>query len=283
MLSTSLPRFSPVAEEAYTCIQASTPAEGVRLLALNRPKALNALSSQLFHELNDAAAKADDDAGISAIVITGSEKAFAAGADIKEMKDMTFGEAYKRNFLGHWSNLTQVRKPLIAAVNGYALGGGAELAMMTDIVLASPTAVFGQPEINLGVIPGAGGTQRLTRAVGKSRAMEIVLTGRNITADEAEAAGLVSRVVREGSVVDEAIGVASRIHKKSQVAVQAAKEAVNGGTLLAAPLTHSAYNLSLTEGLHLERRLFQSLFSTHDQKEGMNAFAEKRKPSFKNE
>ncbi|WFD39977.1 enoyl-CoA hydratase [Malassezia japonica] len=269
--STSLPRLSPAATEAYTNIQVSDPKEGVRLITLNRPKALNALNSQLFHELNDAAKQADEDAQINAIVITGSEKAFAAGADIKEMKDKTFAEAYKSNFLGHWSQLTQVRKPIIAAVNGYALGGGNELAMMTDIILASPTAVFGQPEINLGVIPGAGGTQRLTRAIGKSRTMEIVLTGRNLTADEAEAAGLISRVVREGSVVDEAVAVASRIGKKSQIAIQAAKEAVN-----------SSYELSLAEGIRLERRLFQSLFSTHDQKEGMAAFAEKRKPDFTN-
>jgi len=272
MLSTSLPRLSPVAEGSYSCIEVSTPKDGVRLVTLNRPKALNALNSQLFHELNDAAEKADEDASISAIIITGSEKAFAAGADIKEMRDMSYAQAYKTNFLGHWSKLTQIRKPIIAAVNGYALGGGCELAMMTDIILASPTAVFGQPEINLGVIPGAGGTQRLTRAIGKSRTMEIVLTGRNMTADEAEAAGLVARVVREGSVVEEAINVASKIAKKSQVAVQAAKEGVN-----------ASYELTLAEGIHLERRLFQALFSTHDQKEGMTAFTEKRKPVFKNE
>ena len=272
-LSTSLPRLSPTAtEQSYNNILVSDPKEGVRLVTLNRPKALNALNSELFTELNDAAKKADEDPSISAIVVTGSEKAFAAGADIKQMKDMTFSEAYKTNFLGHWSELTRVRKPIIAAVNGYALGGGAELAMMTDIILASPTAVFGQPEINLGVIPGAGGTQRLTKAIGKSRTMEIVLTGRNLTADEAEAAGLISRVVREGSVVDEAIAVATKIGKKGQVAIQAAKEAVN-----------ASYDLPLQEGLRLERRLFQSLFSTHDQKEGMTAFTEKRKPAFKNE
>lgn len=239
MLSTSVPRLMPVADSAaeYTCIQVSTPKEGVRLVTLNRPKALNALNSQLFHELNDAAEKADADASIGAIVVTGSEKAFAAGADIKEMRDMSYGQAYKTNFLGHWSKLTQVRKPIISAVNGYALGGGCELAMMTDIVLASPSAVFGQPEINLGVIPGAGGTQRLTRAIGKSRTMEIVLTGRNMTADEAEAAGLVARVVREGSVVEEAVNVASKIAKKSQIAVQAAKEGVNAGTYSRLSLT----------------------------------------------
>ena len=188
------------------------------------------------------------------------------------MRDETFAKAYKTNFLGHWSKLSEVRKPIIGAVSGYALGGGCELAMMTDVILAAPTAVFGQPEINLGVIPGAGGTQRLTKAVGKSRAMEIVLTGANMTADEAAATGLISRVVKEGSVVDEAIAVAKRIHKKGQVSVQAAKEAIN-----------ASYNLTLTEGLRFERRLFQALFSTHDQKEGMTAFAEKRKPNFNNE
>ena len=191
---------------------------------------MNALNRQVQAELAAAADEATTRDDIKAVVIYGGPKVLAAGADIKEMKDKNFSETYKANFLGHWSKLTQVRKPIISAVNGYALGGGCELAMMTDIVLASPTAVFGQPEINLGVIPGAGGTQRLTRAIGKSRTMEIVLTGRNLTADEAEAAGLVSRVVREGSVVDEAVNVASKIAKKSQISVQAAKEAVNACT-----------------------------------------------------
>lgn len=270
-LSTSAVRFSVPTEGEYKNILVSTPAEGVRLVTLNRPKALNALNSELFHEVNAAADAADNDPSIGALVITGSERAFAAGADIKEMKDKTFAEAYKSNFLGHWSRLTQVRKPIIAAVNGYALGGGNELAMMADIILAGPNAVFGQPEINLGVIPGAGGTQRLTKSIGKSRTMEIVLTGRNMTADEAEAAGH-CRVVREGSVVDEAVKVAGKIAKKSQVAVQAAKEGVN-----------ASFETTLTEGIRIERRLFQALFATHDQKEGMNAFAEKRKPDFKNE
>ena len=180
-LSTSAVRFSVPTEGDYKNILVSTPAEGVRLVTLNRPKALNALNSELFHEVNAAADAADNDPSIGALVITGSERAFAAGADIKEMKDKTFAEAYKSNFLGHWSRLTQVRKPIIAAVNGYALGGGNELAMMADIILAGPNAVFGQPEINLGVIPGAGGTQRLTKTIGKSRTMEIVLTGRNMT------------------------------------------------------------------------------------------------------
>ena len=225
--STTLPRFTSAASGEYQNILVSQPAAGVTLITLNRPKALNALNSALFHELNDATAAADADSSIGAIVITGSDKAFAAGADIKEMKDIEYAHAYKNNFLGHWTQLTTVRKPIIAAVSGFALGGGCELAMMCDIILAAPNANFGQPEINLGVIPGAGGTQRLTKAVGKSLAMELVLTGRTFPADEAEARGLISRVVREGSVVDEAVKVAATIAKKGQVAVQAAKEGVN--------------------------------------------------------
>ncbi|KAK0526256.1 putative enoyl-CoA hydratase, mitochondrial [Tilletia horrida] len=254
----------------YEHILVSSPAPRVTLITLNRPKALNALNSALFSEINDAALRADADPSVGAIVITGSDKAFAAGADIKEMKEKVYADVYKNNFLGHWTLLTTVRKPIVAAVSGYALGGGCELAMMCDIILAAPTAVFGQPEINLGVIPGAGGTQRLTKALGKSRAMEIILTGSNLAADEAAAGGLVSRVVKEGSVIDEAVKVASKIASKGQLAVQAGKEAVN-----------ASYELSLAEGNRLERRLFQSLFATKDQKEGMGAFAEKRKASSK--
>ncbi|KAJ1025897.1 hypothetical protein NDA16_002523 [Ustilago loliicola] len=271
-LSTSLPRLSSAATKEYQNILVSSPAAGVTLITLNRPKALNALNSALFHELNEATEIADNDASIGAIVLTGSEKAFAAGADIKEMKDKQYADAYKTNFLGHWTKMTQVRKPIIAAVSGFALGGGCELAMMCDIILASPTANFGQPEINLGVIPGAGGTQRLTKAVGKSTAMEMVLTGRNFSAEDAERRGLISRVVREGSVVDEAVKVASTIAKKGQIAVQAAKEGVN-----------ASFELNLQEGTRFERRLFQSLFATKDQKEGMAAFAEKRKAQFTHE
>ncbi|SPO24004.1 probable enoyl-CoA hydratase precursor, mitochondrial [Ustilago trichophora] len=272
-LSTSLPRFSSaVAAKEYQNILVSSPAKGVTLITLNRPKALNALNSALFHELNEATEIADNDPEVGAIVLTGSEKAFAAGADIKEMKDKQYADAYKTNFLGHWTKLTTVRKPIIAAVSGFALGGGCELAMMCDIILASPTANFGQPEINLGVIPGAGGTQRLTKAVGKSTAMEMVLTGRNFSADDAERRGLISRVVREGNVVDEAVKVASTIAKKGQIAVQAAKEGVN-----------ASFELNLQEGTRFERRLFQSLFATKDQKEGMAAFAEKRKATFTHE
>jgi len=240
----------------------------VTLLTLNRPKALNALSTPLFEEFNEVLKLAENDDEVGALVVTGSEKAFAAGADIKEMKDKEFTDVYKNNFLGDWTKITTFRKPVIAAVSGFALGGGCELAMMCDIILASPTARFGQPEIKLGVIPGAGGTQRLTHAIGKSRAMELVLTGRMINAQEAEKWGLVSRVV-EGDVVKEAVEVASVIAGMGRVAVQAGKESVN-----------SAYELSLRDGLHFERRLFQSLFATRDQKEGMSAFAEKREPKW---
>lgn len=218
----------------YKHILTSPQADGkVTLIQLNRPKALNALNSELFHEINDATAAADADPSVYAIVLTGSEKAFAAGADIKEMKDQTYAEAYKSNFLGHWSQLTTVRKPIIAAVSGYALGGGCELMMMCDIALAAPSAVFGQPEINLGVIPGGGGSQRLCKAVGKSLAMEMVLTGHMIKAPEAASRGLVSRVVGEDqNVVEEAVKIGAKIATKSQIAAQAGKEAVNAGTFL---------------------------------------------------
>ncbi|KDN52535.1 putative enoyl-CoA hydratase precursor, mitochondrial [Tilletiaria anomala UBC 951] len=272
-LSGSAVRLSSAGSCNYKNIIVSDVADGkVRLITLNRPKALNALNSELFHELNDATDKADNDPAVGAIVLTGSDKAFAAGADIKEMKDKQYGEAYKNNFLGHWTKISSIRKPIIAAVSGYALGGGCELAMMCDIILAAPNANFGQPEINLGVIPGAGGSQRLTKAIGKSLAMEIILTGRNVTAEEAVAHGLASRIVKEGSVVDEAVKVGATIAKKGQIAVQAGKEAVN-----------ASYELSLNEGLRFERRLFQGLFATKDQKEGMSAFAEKRKALFTNE
>ncbi|PWN27762.1 putative enoyl-CoA hydratase precursor, mitochondrial [Jaminaea rosea] len=267
--ASTLPRL--YSTQTYQNILVSRPDPSVTLITLNRPKALNALNSALFHELNAAAKEADEDDAVGAIVLTGSDKAFAAGADIKEMKDKEFARAYKENFLGHWTELTRVKKPIIAAVSGYALGGGAELAMMCDIILASGTANFGQPEINLGVIPGAGGTQRLTRALGKSLSMELNLTGRNLSAQEAAQHGLVSRVV-EGNVVDEAVKVAVTIAKKGRVASQAAKEAVN-----------AAFELPLNEGLRIERRLFQSMFATKDQKEGMAAFAEKRKPNWSHE
>ncbi|KDQ57698.1 hypothetical protein JAAARDRAFT_130404 [Jaapia argillacea MUCL 33604] len=255
----------------YANILISRPDPSVALITLNRPKALNALSSPLFIELNEALAEADQDDAIGAVVLTGSEKAFAAGADIKEMKDKEYSDVFKNKFLENWALMTNIRKPIIAAVSGYALGGGCELALMCDIILASPTAVFGQPEINLGVIPGGGGTQRLAHAIGKSRTMELVLTGRNFSAIEAEKWGVVSRIVGEGEgqVVKEAIDMAKVIASKGKVAVQAGKETVN-----------AAYELSLAEGLRFERRIFHGLFATKDQKEGMSAFAEKRKPTW---
>ncbi|KAF8608766.1 putative enoyl-CoA hydratase precursor, mitochondrial [Ceratobasidium sp. AG-I] len=252
----------------YQNLLVSRPHPNVALITLNRPKALNALSSPLFEEFNQVLESVEKDDEVGALVVTGSEKAFAAGADIKEMKDKEFTDVYKNNFLSDWTKITSFRKPVIAAVSGFALGGGCELAMMCDIILASPTARFGQPEIKLGVIPGAGGSQRMTHAIGKSRTMELVLTGRMINAQEAEKWGLVSRVV-EGDVVKEAVEMASTIAGMSRVAVQAGKESVN-----------AAYELSLKDGLHFERRLFQSLFATRDQKEGMSAFAEKRDPKW---
>ncbi|GAA5912687.1 uncharacterized protein JCM6883_006204 [Sporobolomyces salmoneus] len=255
----------------YENILVSSPSPGVSLITLNRPKALNALNSALFHELNSALSSLSSDDSCHSVVLTGSSKAFAAGADIKEMKDKEFAEVYKEDFLSHWTDeLKRFRKPVVAAVSGYALGGGCELAMMCDIILAAPNAVFGQPEINLGVIPGAGGTQRLTHAIGKSRAMELVLTGSNFTAQQASDWGLVSRVVKEEEdVVEEAIKVAKKIASKGRVAVQAGKEGVN-----------AAYELSLQEGLRFERRIFHQLFATNDQKVGMRAFAEKKKPEW---
>jgi len=244
---------------------------GVALISLNRPKALNALSSPLMAELGEALLAADADPEIGCIVLTGSEKAFAAGADIKEMQTKDFAEVYTQDFItAGWETVLRVRKPVIAAVAGYALGGGCELAMMCDFIIAADTAKFGQPEINLGVIPGAGGSQRLTRFVGKSKAMDMVLTGRNMDAQEAERSGLVSRIVPAADLLDETLKVASKIAALSRPSVMAAKEAVN-----------RSYETTLSEGVRFERRLFHSLFATEDQKEGMAAFIEKRQPAFK--
>ena len=243
----------------------------VGLVTLNRPQALNALNSTLMGELNQALAAFDADDAIGAMVVTGSEKAFAAGADIKEMQAKTYVETLLGSFLGNWEDVTRCRKPIIAAVAGFALGGGCELAMMCDFILAADTAKFGQPEINLGIIPGAGGTQRLTRFVGKSKAMEMVLTGRMMDAAEAERSGLVSRVVPAAELVDEAVKVATRIAGLSRPSVVLAKDAVN-----------RAYETTLSEGVRFEKRVFHSLFATEDQKEGMQAFMEKRKPAFRN-
>ncbi|MBO9192787.1 enoyl-CoA hydratase [Rhizobium sp. 16-449-1b] len=243
----------------------------VGLITLNRPQALNALNSTVLKELLQAYAAFEGDDAIGAIVLTGSERAFAAGADIKEMQPLDFADVYARNFLGGWDDVAKVRKPVIAAVSGFALGGGCELAMICDFIIASETAKFGQPEITLGVIPGMGGSQRLTRAVGKAKAMDMVLTGRMMDAAEAERAGLVSRVVAPDRLLDEALEAAAKIASLSRPSVLMAKEAVN-----------RALETTLEEGLRFERRLFHSLFATEDQKEGMTAFIEKRKPAFKN-
>jgi len=244
----------------------------VGLITLNRPKAMNALCAALITELGQAldAFEADDEIG--AVVLTGSEKAFAAGADIKEMATRTYMDVYLSNFITNgWEQITTCRKPIIAAVAGFALGGGCEVAMMCDFILAGDNAKFGQPEITIGTIPGAGGTQRLTRAVGKAKAMEMCLTGRMMTAAEAECSGLVSRVVPVAELVDEAVKVAGKIAALSRPIVMLCKESVN-----------AAFETTLTQGIRHERRLFHSTFATEDQKEGMAAFVEKRSPAFKN-
>src|SRR5262249_25986678 len=244
----------------------------VGLIRLNRPQALNALSATLIEELARALDSLEADDAIGAIVITGSDRAFAAGADIKEMRDKSFAEAFSSDFITRgWEHVTRCRKPVIAAVAGFAFGGGCELAMMCDIVIAAETAVFGQPEITIGTIPGAGGTQRLTRAIGKSKAMEMILTGRRMDAAEAERSGLVARVVKPEVLIDEAVATAAKIASFSRPAVMMAKEAVN-----------RAFETTLAEGVRFERRLFHATFATEDQKEGMAAFAEKRPPKFRN-
>jgi enoyl-CoA hydratase len=243
----------------------------VGLVTLNRPKALTALNLELLSELAAALEAFDRDPGIGSIVITGSQKAFAAGADIKEMQLKSFAEAYLEDLHGGWEAVWRTRKPVIAAVAGYALGGGCELAMMCDFIIAADTARFGQPEITLGVMPGMGGSQRLARAVGKAKAMDMCLTGRMMDAGEAERAGLVSRVVPPERLVEEAMEAAAKIAEFSLPAVMMVKEAVN-----------RAFEMPLSEGLRFERRLFHSLFALEDQKEGMAAFIEKRKPGFLN-
>jgi enoyl-CoA hydratase len=244
----------------------------IALITLNRPKQLNALNAKLMQELGDALYAFDADSAIGAIVIAGGEKAFAAGADIAAMKDWNFLDVYREDYITRdWEHIRNVRKPVVAAVSGYALGGGCELAMMCDIVIAGRGAKFGQPEINLGTFPGAGGTQRLPRAVGKAKAMDLILTARMMDAEEAERAGLVSRVVPDDRLLEEALAVAAKIASFSTPAVMMAKEAVN-----------RAYETTLAEGVRFERRLFHASFALADQKEGMAAFVEKRKPGFKN-
>lgn len=243
----------------------------VGLITLNRPKALNALCAQLVKELGQALDEMEANAEIGAVVLTGSEKAFAAGADIKEMAGKSYMDVYLADFITvGWERVTKCRKPVIAAVAGFALGGGCELAMMCDFILAGDNAKFGQPEITIGTMPGAGGTQRLTRFVGKSKAMEMCLTGRQMNAEEAERSGLVSRIVPAADLVEEAVKVAQRIADMSRPVVMMVKDSVN-----------RSYETTLAEGVHFERRLFHSTFATEDQKEGMAAFVEKRQPKFK--
>lgn len=243
----------------------------VGIVRLNRPQALNALNKALIDELTKAIETFDADDKIGCLLVTGSEKAFAAGADIKEMADKPFVEAYLGDFVSNWNAIALARKPVVAAVAGFALGGGCELAMQSDVIIAADNAKFGQPEIKLGVIPGIGGTQRLVRAVGKAKAMDLILTGRMMDAAEAEKSGLVARVVPAASLMDEALKVADVIANMSLLSVLAAKESIN-----------AAFESPLAEGIRFERRTFHSLFATDDQKEGMKAFIEKRQPAWKN-
>lgn len=258
-----------MSETTYATILTRTQGP-VGIIQLNRPKQLNALNDQLMDELGAALRAFDADEAIGCIVLTGSDKAFAAGADIAAMAQYTFADVYRSEYITrNWEALRQVRKPVIAAVAGYALGGGCEVAMMCDIILAADNARFGQPEVKIGVIPGAGGTQRLPRAIGKAKAMELVLTGRTMDAHEAERAGLVSRVVPLDKLMEEALALAQTIAAQPRLAVLAAKEAVN-----------RAFEAPLAEGLQFERRMFHAMFATQDQKEGMAAFLEKRAPRF---
>ena len=257
---------------AYETIEVRVEAEKVGVITLNRPKQLNALNDQLMNELGAALKEFDADASIGCMIVTGSEKAFAAGADIGAMAHYTFADTFGGDYITrNWETIRTIRKPVIAAVSGFALGGGCELAMMCDFIIAADNAKFGQPEIKLGVIPGAGGTQRLPRAVGKSKAMDMVLTARMMDATEAERAGLVSRVVPYEKLFDETLAAALTISGFSQLSVMAAKESVN-----------RAFEGSLADGVMSERRLFHALFATQDQKEGMDACMNKRKPEFKN-
>lgn len=258
---------------SYENIEVRTEAGKVGIVTLNRPKALNALNGALMDELGAALKAFDADPAIGCIVVTGSERAFAAGADIGAMAQYSFTDVYKGDYITrNWETIRSIRKPVIAAVSGFALGGGCELAMMCDFIIAADNAKFGQPEIKLGVIPGAGGTQRLPRAVGKSKAMDMALTARMMDAAEAERAGLVSRVVPYDKLMDEALGAALQIADFSQIAVMAAKESVN-----------RAFESGLSDGVMFERRLFHALFATADQKEGMDAFMNKRKPNFQHQ
>jgi enoyl-CoA hydratase len=258
---------------AYELINVTTEAGKVGVITLNRPKQLNALNSQLMVELGQALKAFDADPAIGCMIITGSEKAFAAGADIGAMATYTFADVYRDDYITRdWETIRSIRKPVIAAVSGFALGGGCELAMMCDFIIAADNAKFGQPEIKLGIIPGAGGTQRLPRAIGKAKAMDLALTGRMMDANEAEKAGLVSRIVPLDKLMEETLGAALMICDYSQLATMAAKESVN-----------RAFESGLADGVMFERRLFHALFATEDQKEGMDAFVNKRKAAFKHQ
>ncbi len=258
---------------SYQLIQVRTEAEKVGIITLNRPKQLNALNSELMIEMGTALKLFDADPQIGCIILTGNEKAFAAGADIGAMATYSYADVYKNDYITRdWETLRSIRKPIIAAVSGFALGGGCEVAMMCDIIIAADNARFGQPEIKLGIIPGAGGTQRLPRAIGKAKAMDLALTGRMMDAQEAERAGLVSRVVPLDKLMDEALSAALSICDYSQMAVMSAKESIN-----------RAFESSLSDGVMFERRMFHALFATEDQKEGMDAFVNKRKPVFKHQ
>ena len=258
---------------SYELIQVRTEAEKVGIITLNRPKQLNALNSELMVEMGTALKIFDADPHIGCIILTGNEKAFAAGADIGAMATYSYADVYKSDYITRdWETLRSIRKPIIAAVSGFALGGGCEVAMMCDIIIAADNARFGQPEIKLGIIPGAGGTQRLPRAIGKAKAMDLALTGRMMDAQEAERAGLVSRVVALDKLMDEALSAALCICDYSQMAVMSAKESIN-----------RAFESSLSDGVMFERRMFHALFATEDQKEGMDAFVNKRKPVFKHQ
>ncbi|KAJ3017167.1 putative enoyl-CoA hydratase, mitochondrial [Thoreauomyces humboldtii] len=263
--------FSASSVSAYEFIKTETKGR-VAIVTLNRPKALNALCTPLMTELNEALKGFDKDTSIGAMVITGSPKAFAAGADIKEMSTLNFVDNFKNNFIEDWTGVTKIRKPIIAAVSGFALGGGCELAMMCDIIYAGDTAKFGQPEIKLGIIPGAGGTQRFTQAVGKAKAMHMVLTGDMMSAAEAESAGLVAKVYPADQLLETAVKNAEKIASYSLPSVMMAKELVD-----------KSFEMPLSQGLLFERRLFHALFATKDQKEGMGAFMAKRAPNFTHE
>lgn len=255
---------------SYDTILVEHRQNGIAVITLNRPKALNALNIQIMNDVLAAFREIENDDSVRAVVLTGSGKAFVAGADIKFMNSKSYAEVFKMDMLWAWQTMRELRKPVIAAVNGFALGGGCELAMLCDIIIASDKAKFGQPEINLGTIPGMGGTQRLTRAVGKSKAMEWILSGRQFSAEEAERAGLVSRVVPHDKLLEESVKLAEEIAAKSLPIIALAKEAV-----------HRSYEMSLSEGLLFEKRQFQATFSVDDRKEGMTAFEEKRAAVFK--